>query len=115
MSTNTHEFETADIPLNKLLAWNENVRTSADQGIDELAASIAPVGLLQSLVVKKAPRGKFSVIAGKRRLLALSRLVETGSVPPRMEVPCRIVIHDADLTEICLAEKRTTGADAPRR
>ena len=52
MSTNTHEFETTDIPLKKLLAWNENVRTtSPDQGIDELAASIASVGLLQSLVV----------------------------------------------------------------
>jgi len=38
MTTNTQEFETTDIPLKKLLAWNENVRTtSADQGIDELA------------------------------------------------------------------------------
>jgi ParB-like chromosome segregation protein Spo0J len=81
MSTNTHEFETTDIPLNKILAWNENVRTaSADQGIDELAASIVSVGLLQSLVVNRAPRGKFSVIAGRRRLLALSQLVNAGSV-----------------------------------
>src|SRR6185312_10365026 len=36
MSAKTHEFETTDIPLKKLLAWNENVRiTSSDQGIDE--------------------------------------------------------------------------------
>jgi hypothetical protein len=64
MSTSNHEFETTEIPLKKLLAWNENVRTTcAGQGINELAASIASVGLLQSLVVRKAPRGKFSVIA----------------------------------------------------
>jgi ParB family chromosome partitioning protein len=105
MSTNTHEFETTDIPLKKLLAWSENVRTtSADQGIDELAASIASVGLLQSLVVRKAPRGKFAVIAGKRRLQALSQLVEAGTLSPRIEVPCRVVVHEADLTEISLTE-----------
>ena len=105
MSTNTHEFETTDIPLKKLLAWNENVRTtSTDLGIGELAASIASVGLLQSLVVKKAPRGKFAVIAGKRRLQALSQLVEAGTLSPRIEVPCRVVVHEADLTEISLAE-----------
>ena len=44
MSAKTHEFETTDIPLKKLLAWNENVRiTSSDQGIDELADSIASI------------------------------------------------------------------------
>lgn len=105
MSTNTYEFETADIPLKKLLAWNENVRTtSADESIGELAASIASLGLLQSLVVQRAPRGKFSVIAGKRRLQALSQLAEAGTVKPSFAVPCRIIVHDADLTEISLAE-----------
>ncbi|HEX7362277.1 MAG TPA: ParB/Srx family N-terminal domain-containing protein [Bryobacteraceae bacterium] len=105
MSTNTHGFETTEIPLKKLLAWNENVRTtSAERGIGELAASIASVGLLQSLVVKKAPRGKFSVIAGKRRLQALSQLAETGAVEPNFAVPCRVVVHDADFTEISLTE-----------
>jgi hypothetical protein len=64
---NTDTFQTLEVPLNKLLAWNQNVRTTgADEGIDELAASIASVGLLQGLVVKKEPRGKYSVIAGPR-------------------------------------------------
>src|SRR5271167_1294859 len=72
----TNQFQSLEIPLSKLLAWNGNVRTTrADEGIAELAASIASVGLLQSLVVKKEPRGTYAVIAGKRRLLALSRLV----------------------------------------
>lgn len=71
----TDQFQSLEIPLNKLLAWNGNVRTTgADEGIDELAASIASVGLLQSLFVKKERRGKYAVVAGKLRLLALSQL-----------------------------------------
>jgi len=65
------------IPLNKLAPWNGNVRrTKASDGIDELAASIAAHGLLQSLVVREGKRGKYQVIAGQRRYLALRLLVE---------------------------------------
>ena len=40
------------IPLNKLTSWPDNVRkTGVNDGIEELAASIAAHGLLQSLVV----------------------------------------------------------------
>jgi ParB family transcriptional regulator, chromosome partitioning protein len=101
----TDQFQSLDIPLNKLLAWSGNVRTTgADDGIDELAASIASVGLLQSLVVKKEPRGKYAVVAGKRRLLALSQLASDGTVEPSLEIPCRVVPPDADLPEISLTE-----------
>lgn len=105
MSTTAQDLRTIDLPFKKLLAWEENVRTNAaEEGIGELAASIAAVGLLQSLVVKKAPRGKFSVIAGKRRLAALSRLVDAGRWPATAGIPCRIVSSEADLTEVSLAE-----------
>ena len=102
---NTEELQTLEIPLSKLLAWNDNVRTTGvEEGIGELADSIAAVGLLQGLVVKKEPRGKFAVIAGRRRLLALSRLAEEGKVKATMPVPCRIAPKDADLPEISLTE-----------
>ena len=102
---NTQELQTVDIPLKKLLAWEENVRTTtADEGLQELTASIRSMGLLQSLVVKKAPRGKFAVVAGKRRLQALSQLSESGDIPAAFAVPCRVLTGDADLTEISLAE-----------
>ena len=101
----TDQFQSLDIPLNKLLAWSGNVRTTgADDGIDELAASIASVGLLQSLVVKREPRGKYAVVAGKRRLLALSQLASNGAVEPSMEIPCRVAPPDADLPEVSLTE-----------
>jgi ParB family chromosome partitioning protein len=97
--------ETITIPLNKLLAWEGNVRkTDPDKGIDELAASIAAHGLLQSLVVRKDRRGKYAVIAGRRRLLALQSLAEAGSIEADGAVPCHVIDDDADATEISLVE-----------
>jgi ParB family chromosome partitioning protein len=102
---NLQKLETVEIPLNKLSLWDANVRTSgAEEGIDELIASIRSVGLLQSLVVKKASRGTFVIGAGKRRYLALSQMAEKGDVKRSYPVPCRVAPGDADLTEISLAE-----------
>ncbi|HEX4231436.1 MAG TPA: ParB/RepB/Spo0J family partition protein [Bryobacteraceae bacterium] len=101
----TEELQTLEIPLNKLLAWNDNARiTGVEEGIGELADSIASVGLLQGLVVKKEPRGKYAVIAGRRRLMALSQLVADGKTKATMPVPCRVAPKDADLPEISLTE-----------
>jgi ParB family transcriptional regulator, chromosome partitioning protein len=56
---------TAFVPLNKLVAWQGNVRkTSQGKSLDELAASIAAHGLLQSLVVRKDKRDRYAVVAG---------------------------------------------------
>src|ERR1700746_1136884 len=97
--------ETITIPLNKLLAWEGNVRkTDPDKGIDELAASIAAHGLVQSLVVRKDRRGKYAVIAGRRRLLALQFLAEAGRIEEGRDIPCHVIGDDADATEISLVE-----------
>jgi ParB family chromosome partitioning protein len=93
------------IPLNKLVPWDGNVRkTGAAQGLDELQASIAAQGLLQSLVVKKTSRGKFAVIAGRRRYLALSALAGDGGIAADVPVPCRVLPSETDGKEISLAE-----------
>ena len=98
-------LQTTEISLKKLLAWNGNVRrTNPDQHIEELAASIAAVGLLQNLVVRQESRGKFTVVAGRRRLLALSQLAAAGAVKSTMPVPCRLLDPEAGLTEISLTE-----------
>jgi hypothetical protein len=53
--------ETSSIPLNKLVPWDGKVRrTKAEEGLEELIASIAAHGVLQSLVVRKASRGNIS-------------------------------------------------------
>ena len=66
-------------------------KTDADEGIEELTASIAALGVLQSLVVRKTNRGKYAIIAGRRRYRALPLLAEArnhrtrraGAVPHR--------------------------------
>jgi ParB family chromosome partitioning protein len=100
---NAHSI--ASIPLNKLIPWEGNVRkTCANDGLDELAANIAAHGVLQSLVVRKTHRGKYSIIAGRRRFLALSALAEGGTIAADAPVPCRIMPGSIDATEISLTE-----------
>jgi ParB family chromosome partitioning protein len=95
----------ASIPLNKLVPWAGNVRkTGASDGLEELIASIAAVGLLQPLVVRKTNRSKFTVIAGRRRYLALSALAERGTISPDAPVPCSVMPGTADAAEISLTE-----------
>ena len=64
----------SSIPLNKLVDSHDNVRKTADAdgALQELAASIAAHGLLQSLVVRKSKKGKFAVVAGGQRLSAIA-------------------------------------------
>jgi ParB family transcriptional regulator, chromosome partitioning protein len=93
------------IALNKLVASTDNARkTGIADGLEELAASIAAHGLLQSLVVRKTSRGKFAVIAGQRRRMALSMLAEQGSIPADMPIACKVLSKDSDAAEISLAE-----------
>jgi len=98
--------DTTSIPLNKLAAWDGNVRKTAgaDTALAELAASIAAHGLLQSLVVRNGKKGKFAVVAGSRRLQALQQLAESGSIAADYAVPCQVVADDTNATEISLAE-----------
>jgi len=98
-------YSTASIPLNKLVPWDGNVRkTNATEDLEELVASIEAHGILQSLVVKKTSRGRFSIIAGRRRYHASCVLVERGKMAFDAPVPCQIVPSGADAAEISLTE-----------
>jgi ParB family transcriptional regulator, chromosome partitioning protein len=103
-STSTY-LPIGTIPLNKLVPWEGNVRkTGANDGIDELKASIAAHGILQSLVVRKSTRGKYAIVAGQRRYLALSALAKSGNIETDTPVPCHILSGAADAKEISLTE-----------
>jgi ParB family chromosome partitioning protein len=64
------------VPIDSIEIWNEaNVRhTEITAGIDELAESIKQIGLQQPLVVQETELGKYKLIEGQRRLLALQSL-----------------------------------------
>ncbi len=69
-----------------------------DDGIRELAASIVESGIIQPLVVRTLPDGRYSLIAGERRLRA-SKLAGLTHVP--------VVVHeaaDADAFLLALVE-----------
>ena len=73
MSTLAQSHSVTTIPLRKLAPWGGNVRrTGISDGVGELKASIAAHGILQSLVVRKTNRGKYAVVADRRRHVALS-------------------------------------------
>jgi ParB family chromosome partitioning protein len=84
------------IPLNKLVRSPRNVRRHADPTADaELKASVAEYGILQNLVVRAAPRGKFEVEAGERRRRALLALVDDKALGKDHEVTCLVLGADA--------------------
>jgi ParB family chromosome partitioning protein len=69
-----------------------------------MIASIEHHGLLQSLVVRQAKRGKYAVIAGGRRLRAMLALAEAGKLASDFEVPCFVIADAGDAAELSLAE-----------
>ena len=76
------------IAIDKLEKSPLNVRkTPTKAGIDEMKASILSHGLMQNLVVTAAGDGTYHVIAGGRRLAALTRSRPKASC--RRISPCR--------------------------
>src|SRR5271167_1421484 len=92
------------IPLNQLIPSQANVRKiGCKTGIEELAASIKAHGLLQNLQVRSCSKGKFEVVAGGRRLLALKWLAKQKTLAKEAEIACHI-LDTEDAGEISLAE-----------
>jgi ParB family chromosome partitioning protein len=84
-----------DIPFNKLVLAQTNVRhIKAGVSIEELAASIARRGLIQSIHVRPVldaggeETGMFEVPAGGRRYRALEMLVNQKRLAKTASVPC---------------------------
>ncbi|RYD84322.1 MAG: hypothetical protein EOP84_05795, partial [Verrucomicrobiaceae bacterium] len=92
------------IPLNMLIVSTVNVRkTDRKADVSALAASINSHGLLQNLAVAATEGGKFSVVAGGRRLAALKMLAKNGAIAKNFPVPCQVVGED-HAAETSLAE-----------
>jgi len=102
------------IALNKLVPSKANVRkTGAEEGITELAQSIAAHGLRQNLNVREADKGRFEVVAGGRRLRALKMLVKEGLLAKDADIPCKVMAESEDAAEISLVENTLRVAMHP--
>ncbi len=99
-----------DIPFDKLVLSQSNVRRiKSGVSVEELAASIARRGLLQSLHVRPVldedgqQTGLFEVPAGGRRFRALELLVKQKRLAKTAPVPC-IVSGSGSDTDVLVAE-----------
>ncbi len=93
-----------DIPFNKLALSQSNVRrVKAGVSIEDLAASIARRGLIQSLSVipvvdaEGHETGMFEVPAGGRRFRALELLVKQKRLAKIAPAPCGERERDAEV------------------
>jgi len=102
-----------DIPFNKLALSQSNVRrVKAGVSIEDLAASIARRGLIQSLSVipvvdaEGHETGMFEVPAGGRRFRALELLVKQKRLAKIAPVPCVVRKRDDEILaeEVSLVE-----------
>jgi len=101
------------INLNKLSVSQKNVRkTGAENGLDELIASIKSHGLLENLIVVKTANDNYEVVGGGRRLRALQALAKEGHIKNNKSISCEVVdIEQAE--EISLAENQVRSAMHP--
>lgn len=108
-----------DIPFNKLVLSQANVRTvKTGQSIEELAEDIARRTLLQSLSVRPIrdaegkETGLYEVPAGGRRFRALELLVKQKRLAKDAPVPC-VIRTDGLAEEDSLAENVQRAALHP--
>lgn len=93
------------VPFSALRRAPENVRkTSIEEDVDALAANIAAVGLLQSLIgYRVGKKREVWIVGGGRRLAALGRLLDDFRIDLGFQVP--VLIRDRDeAIELSLAE-----------
>jgi ParB family chromosome partitioning protein len=70
-----------EIPVEQIERNPFQTRASVDEGaLKELAASISATGVVQPIIVRPLPDGRFQLIAGERRWLA-SKLAGKATVP----------------------------------
>ena len=88
-----------DIPLSQIQPNPEQPRRTFDEeALDELAASIRELGIIQPLSLRKTGPDSYQIIAGERRFRAATRAGLT-------HVPAYIrTANEAELTEMALIE-----------
>ena len=90
-------FDVVMLDVEDLMPSKDNFYST--DNIDELAASIELAGgIEQNLVVKPEAHGKYEVIAGHRRRLAVLKLLADGREEYR-KVPCRIKLDSDEIKD----------------
>lgn len=79
------------VPLASIDPPKDNPRRNYDKAsIEGLALSIKQDGILQNLVVEPRDTGRYRVVSGKRRYLALTLLKKKGEIDEAFRVPVEV-------------------------
>lgn len=92
----SQNYKITNIPVHQLEPSQDNFYST--EQIEELKASIAAFGIKQNLIVKPIEGGKYRVIAGHRRRLAVLSLLEEGKREFE-KVPCIVETEEDELRE----------------
>ncbi len=95
------------VPLSTLSPSRSNPRRKVDHAaIEGLAASIKTDGVLQNLVVEPNGEGKYRIVSGHRRFLALKLLKRRKTIDGDFKVPVEIRkdLDEADALRIATVE-----------
>ncbi len=88
-----------DIDISQITPNPEQPRTSFDkEALDELAASIQEIGIIQPLTLRKIDDGNYQIISGERRYRAAKK-AKLKTVPAYIREA-----NDSELTEMALIE-----------
>lgn len=88
MTLEAPEHVSLTLPLCQLVIGKDNPRANSeeDEDIAVLATSIAAIGLVQPIIVIKRS-GKYAILDGRRRFLAMKRLEAEGGLSSDFTVP----------------------------
>ncbi len=107
---NTHRFKTSQININDLVPSANNFYSTDEDGLTDLKDSIELLGLQQNLVIKKIENGKYEIIAGHRRYLAMKKLYEEGNINFKY-IPCKVEEEDHLKNELRLLMTNSTARE----
>src|SRR5690554_2411473 len=87
-----------DVELSKIEANPFQPRTRFDEeALEELAASIREIGLIQPITLRKSGNDKFQIIAGERRFRAAQKAgrseEHTSELQSRPHLVCRLLLE----------------------
>ncbi|MGL4292448.1 MAG: ParB/RepB/Spo0J family partition protein [Bacteroidales bacterium] len=89
----------SEIEISKIVPNPEQPRTEFDQtALDELAASIAAIGIIQPITLRETGNGSYQIIAGERRFRA-SKIAGKTSIPAYIRTA-----KDENVMEMALIE-----------
>lgn len=99
--TEKRKYKFDEIPLDQIDLGQEQARSrQVEENTDELAGSIQALGLINPITVYMKPDGRFELITGQRRLIAVSKLNwPTISAKVLLEKPSDVEAKAISLSE----------------